>query len=86
VCAHFPYPIKIWLNGHEYAKRAAAVAGMGFTELDNGFASTDEPASASADSLGSGVIRGVLRALVGAATVAADRGRPAGGQEAGGGV
>jgi len=30
VCAYFPYPIKIWLNGHEYAKRAAAAAGIGF--------------------------------------------------------
>ncbi len=23
VCAYFPYPVKIWVNGHEYAKRAA---------------------------------------------------------------
>ena len=44
VCAYFPYPIKIWLNGHEYAKRAATAAGIGFTELDNGFATTDDPA------------------------------------------
>jgi hypothetical protein len=43
VCSHFPYPIKIWLNGHEYAKRAATATGIGFTELDNGFASTDDP-------------------------------------------
>jgi len=26
VCAYFPYPVKIWLNGHEYAKRAATAA------------------------------------------------------------
>ena len=38
VCAYFPYPCKIWINGHEYAKRAATAAGIGFTELDNGFA------------------------------------------------
>jgi hypothetical protein len=44
ICAYFPYPIKIWLNGHEYAKRAASAAGIGFTELDNGFAATDDPA------------------------------------------
>src|SRR5918911_337901 len=44
VCAYFPYPCKIWLNGHEYAKRAATAAGIGFTELDNGFAATDDPA------------------------------------------
>ncbi len=41
VCAYFPHPVKIWLNGHEYAKRAAAAAGIGFTELANGFAATD---------------------------------------------
>jgi hypothetical protein len=41
VCAYFPYPIKIWLNGHEYSKRAATAAGIGFTPLDNGFAATD---------------------------------------------
>ena len=39
VCAYFPYPVKVWLNGHEHAKRAAARAGIGFTELSNGFAS-----------------------------------------------
>jgi hypothetical protein len=44
ICAYFPYPIKIWLNGHEFAKRAAARAGIGFTELTNGFAATDDPA------------------------------------------
>ena len=22
ICAYFPYPIKVWLNGHEWAKRA----------------------------------------------------------------
>jgi hypothetical protein len=27
ICAYFPCPIKIWLNGHEYTKRAAAAAG-----------------------------------------------------------
>ena len=24
VCAYFPYPIKVWLNGHEWAKRQAS--------------------------------------------------------------
>jgi hypothetical protein len=45
ICAYFPYPVKIWLNGHEYAKRAATAAGIAFTELDNGFASTNDPAA-----------------------------------------
>jgi len=38
VCAHFPYPAKIWVNGHEWAKRQAERAGIGFTALSNGFA------------------------------------------------
>jgi hypothetical protein len=43
VCAYFPYPAKVWINGHEWAKRQAAQAGIGFTELSNGFAATDDP-------------------------------------------
>jgi hypothetical protein len=59
VCAYFPYPIKIWLNGHEYAKRAASAAGIGFTQLDNGFATTEDPAGLQqiCDRLGPGTIR-----------------------------
>jgi hypothetical protein len=59
ICAYFPYPIKIWLNGHEYAKRRAAAVGIAFTELDNGFATTDDPAGLQdvCDSLTPGVIR-----------------------------
>src|SRR5580658_5536952 len=43
VCAYFPYPAKIWVNGHEWAKRQALRAGIGFTELSNGFAACDNP-------------------------------------------
>jgi hypothetical protein len=43
ICTYFPYPVKAWLNGHEWAKRQAAAAGIGFTELSNGFASCDDP-------------------------------------------
>jgi hypothetical protein len=45
ICAYFPYPVKVWLNGHEHSKQAAARAGIGFTELSNGFASCDDPAA-----------------------------------------
>ena len=45
VCAYFPYPAKIWVNGHEWAKRQAARAGICFTELSNGFAACDDPAA-----------------------------------------
>src|SRR4051794_21618498 len=44
ICTYFPYPAKIWINGHEWAKRQALHAGIGFTELSNGFAATDDPA------------------------------------------
>jgi hypothetical protein len=43
VCAYFPYPAKIWVNGHEWAKRQAARAGIGYRELSNGFAACDDP-------------------------------------------
>ena len=67
VCAYFPYPIKIWINGHEWAKRQAATAGIGFTELSNGFATTDDPAGLQAicDRLGPGTINVFCPALVG---------------------
>ena len=44
VCAYFPYPAKIWLNGHEWVKRQAGKAGLGFTALSNGFAACGNPA------------------------------------------
>ena len=58
VCAYFPYPIKVWLNGHEWAKRQASQAGIGFTELSNGFGSCADPATLQAicDRLGPGTI------------------------------
>ncbi|MDQ7904374.1 hypothetical protein RB614_07540 [Phytohabitans sp. ZYX-F-186] len=58
ICAYFPYPGKIWINGHEWAKRQATAAGVGFTELSNGFASCDEPAALQdiCDRLGPGTI------------------------------
>src|SRR6266851_912963 len=42
--AYAPFPIWIWLNGHEWAKRQLAKARAGFTALDNGFASCQDPA------------------------------------------
>lgn len=59
ICAYFPYPAKVWLNGHEWAKRQATQAGIGFSELSNGFAATGDPAGLQAicDRLGPGTIR-----------------------------
>ncbi len=43
ICSYFPYPAKVWVNGHEWAKQQARMAGIGFTELANGFAACDDP-------------------------------------------
>jgi hypothetical protein len=58
ICAYFPYPAKVWLNGHEWAKRQATQAGIAFTELSNGFATCTDPAGLQAicDRLGPGTI------------------------------
>ena len=45
ICSYFPYPVKVWVNGHEWAKRQAAAAGIGFTALSNGFATCEDPAA-----------------------------------------
>jgi len=43
VCTYCPWPMKIWVNGHEWAKQQARKIGLGFTELSNGFASAEDP-------------------------------------------
>ncbi|WP_310961259.1 hypothetical protein [Nocardioides terrisoli] len=43
-CSYFPYNARLCINGNEWAKRQAAKAGIGFTALDNAFASFDDPA------------------------------------------
>jgi hypothetical protein len=59
LCSYFPYPAKVWVNGHEWAKRQARTAGIGFTELASGFASCDDPHALQAicDRLGPGQIQ-----------------------------
>ncbi|MDQ6774839.1 MAG: hypothetical protein M3071_01165 [Actinomycetota bacterium] len=37
--AYAPYPVWVYLNGHEWAKRQAAQRGIEYRPLDNGFAS-----------------------------------------------
>lgn len=44
-CGYFPYTGRVCLNGHEYAKRQAAAAGIEFTALDNGFLAVENPAA-----------------------------------------
>jgi hypothetical protein len=43
ICTYFPYPAKVWVNGHEWAKRQADMAGVHYTALSNGFAACSEP-------------------------------------------
>ncbi len=38
-CCYAPYPLWLCLNGHEWAKRQAEQAGIGYEPLDNGFRS-----------------------------------------------
>lgn len=45
LCTYFPYPGKVWLNGHEWVKRQATKQGLSFTPLANGFAATNDPAA-----------------------------------------
>jgi hypothetical protein len=60
LCSYFPYPAKVWLNGHEWAKRQAAKAGLAVTELANGFAACEQPERLRAicDQLGPAEIQG----------------------------
>jgi hypothetical protein len=56
--AYAPYPIWLWLNGHEWAKRQLTQASIGYVALDNGFRSCDDPAALQriCDSLGAGAV------------------------------
>ncbi len=40
--AYAPYPVWVYLNGHEWAKRQAARENIDFTPLDNGFRACDQ--------------------------------------------
>ena len=62
-CSYFPYNAKLYVNGHEWAKRQAAKAGIGFTALDNGFAAVNDPDAVQeiCDQLGPEHIDALLR-------------------------
>ena len=66
-CSYFPYNARLCLNGHEWAKRQAAKAGIGFTALDNGFATCADPAAVQAicDRLGPDQIDGAAAQVAG---------------------
>jgi hypothetical protein len=62
-CSYFPYNAKLCINGHEWAKRQAAKAGIAHTALDNGFATCADPAAVQTicDRLGPAQIDALLR-------------------------
>ena len=61
-CSYFPYNAKLCFNGNHWAQCQAAKAGIGFTPLDNAFASVDDPAALQqiCDRLGPDQIQGLL--------------------------
>lgn len=42
LCSYFPFTGRVWLNGHEWAKRQLDLAGIGYEALDNGFRSVED--------------------------------------------
>jgi hypothetical protein len=60
--AYGPYPIWLWLNGHEWAKRQMDKAGIDYEALDDGFLSCADPdfLQKRCDQLGTGAIRDVF--------------------------
>src|SRR6478735_12198287 len=44
---HYAYNARLCINGHEWAERQAAKAGIGHTGLDNGFATCDDPVASA---------------------------------------
>ncbi|HKV38193.1 MAG TPA: hypothetical protein VJX67_03190 [Blastocatellia bacterium] len=57
--AYAPYPIWIWLNGHEWAKRQMEKMEIGYEALDNGFRSCESPERLQrvCDRLGPGAVK-----------------------------
>jgi hypothetical protein len=60
ICTYFPYPAKVWLNGHEWAKRQARRERLRFDALSNGFAACPNPVKLQAicDRLGPAEVQG----------------------------
>jgi len=45
ICSYVPFPIKVYINGHEWVKRQLEKKGIAFEALDNGFLSCSDPQS-----------------------------------------
>jgi len=61
-CSYFPYNAKLCINGNHWAQHQAQKAGIGFTPLDNAFATVDDPAGLQdiCDRLGPAQINALL--------------------------
>lgn len=57
--AYAPYPVWLWLNGHEWAKRQLERAGIGYVALDNGLRACADPVALQriCDGLGAGAVQ-----------------------------
>lgn len=62
-CTYAPFTGRLYVNGHEWAKRQLAKAGIGYRELDNGFLSVDQPRHLQTicDSFGPAQIQALFR-------------------------
>ena len=62
-CSYFPFNAKLCINGHHWAQRQATAAGIGYTAMDNAFASVDDVPTLQAicDRLGPEQINALLR-------------------------
>jgi hypothetical protein len=61
-CSYFPFNAKLCINGHHWAQRQAAKAGIAFTAMDNAFAAVDDVAGLQAicDRFSPGHVRALL--------------------------
>ncbi len=61
--SYVPFTVRVWLNGHEWAKRQLAHQGIGYEALDNGFFACDdaETLQTICDSISSGHIETFFR-------------------------
>jgi hypothetical protein len=66
LCSYAPYPLWANANGHEWAKRQLAKAGVGFEALDNGLRAVADPSMAHrvCARLSAGHVRDLLRRMM----------------------
>jgi hypothetical protein len=67
ICTYFPYPAKVWVNGHEWAKRQADREGIAYSGLANGFATCGDPQALQAicDRFGPADVQGFFDRWIG---------------------